>query len=478
MKEHILVTGGTGVLGKQLTRKLLTQGRKIIILCREPQPDIFPEYQSQVSWYRSDVSQPMLGLTPETYKDIAAKTSAVFHLAARTDFNGKSLDEYTPTNINGVKNILLFACESRAHLHHVSTAFVCGRYPKTFQEDSLQHGQKFRNFYEESKFLGERILHDHMEAGQVPITIYRPSIILERSPNEASGKNFGPFTFLDAVLRVLLAARRRNLDLDVIRVVGSRLGALPFVFDDRVADTLFSLSCCQNINSRTFHLVSKHPFPNRILKEIFNDVFGRQVVRYADADEFIEKSQTAAEELIARNTKKYNDYMALSLSFDRRNLEEMLGPHVLPSLNTEELMTAFSLFLAQKKGISKIIEKKDSERQTEKVENYFSCYLPGFFGKPLIKNLMNLNASLWLKVQDVNSWSIIISKGRLMSITPGQEGIFGYTVGAKAFLDVVCGRYSPQEGFFKGQIAIEGDTREALRTATALEEFFRTYPYM
>lgn len=477
MKEHILVTGGTGVLGKQLTQKLLAQGEKIVILCREPQPNLFPEYQNQTSWRKGDVAQPMLGLTPEIYTNLASQTSAVFHLAARTDFNGKSLDDYTPTNINGVKNIHMFACESRTHLHHVSTAFVCGRYSKTFQEDSLQHGQKFRNFYEESKFRGEEYLHEHMGSDQIPITIYRPSIILERSPNEASGKNFGPFTFLDAVLRILLAAKRRNHNLDIIRVVGSRLGSLPFVFDDSVADALFSLSCCKNINSRTFHLVSKQPFANRILEEIFNEVFGRQVVRYADVDEFKQNAQTAAEELIARNTKTYDDYMALSLSFGRQNLEEMLGSKVLPDLTTGELLTAFSLFLAQKKGINKIIIKKDSDRQAEEVEKYFSHYLPDFFDKPLIKNLKTLNASLWLNVQDVNSWSIIIKEGRLVSITPGQEGLFGYTVRAKAFLDVICGLYSPQEGFFKGQIAIEGDTREALRTATALEEFFSTYPY-
>jgi len=35
----------------------------------------------------------------------------------------------------------------------------------------------------------------------------------------------------------------------------------------------------------------------------------------------------------------------------------------------------------------------------------------------------------------------------------------------------------PQQGFFQGDIRLEGNTIEALRTATALEEFFHIYPF-
>jgi nucleoside-diphosphate-sugar epimerase len=477
MKTHFLITGGTGVIGKQLTQKLLAQGKKVTVLCRTPQQRLFPEYREQLSWLKGDVSLPMLGLSPETYKKIASQTAGIFHLAARTDFNGKSLDYYKPINIDGVKNVYQLANISKCHLHHVSTAFVCGCCSGIFQEDSLENGQVFRNFYEESKFLGEKYLREQMKTDYIPITIYRPGIILERNPNEASGKKFGPITFLDAVLRVLTAAQRRSQNLDVIRVVGSRHGSLPLIFDDSVADTLLALSCLTNIDSRTFHLVSKHPFANHILEDIFNEVFGRQVARYADAVEFKKKHPTPAEELLARRTKIYDNYMDISLSFGRQNLEEMLGHHVLPSPTFQELLNSFSLFLAQKKDSTQVLEKKKNLHQAEEVENYFYDYLPTFFGNSLIKNLINLNASLWLNIEGVNSWSIVISKGCLISISLGHEGLFGYTIAPQAFLDIVRGRHSPQEGFFRGQIKITGDTREALRTATALEEFFRKYPY-
>jgi hypothetical protein len=65
----------------------------------------------------------------------------------------------------------------------------------------------------------------------------------------------------------------------------------------------------------------------------------------------------------------------------------------------------------------------------------------------------------------------------LVDITPGQTGSFGYRVQPATFLQVVAGLLPPQQGFFQGDISLEGNTMEALRTATALEEFFQTYPY-
>ena len=45
------------------------------------------------------------------------------------------------------------------------------------------------------------------------------------------------------------------------------------------------------------------------------------------------------------------------------------------------------------------------------------------------------------------------------------------------FLAVAKNTLSPQKSFFTGKTKISGNFYEALRTATALEEFFQRYPY-
>ncbi|RUM36080.1 MAG: hypothetical protein DSY50_03150 [Desulfobulbus sp.] len=189
MKKTLLITGGTGILGKHLVTRFLANGHRVTILCRNPKPDLFPT-SNQPRWLQGDVSLARLGLEQKSYQSLVKTTDTVFHLAARTDFKGKNLEAYTPVNINGVRTIYSFAAKANAPLHHVSTAFVCGRQQGTLSEQMLDRGQKFRNFYEESKFRGECFLRKQQAATALPITIYRPSIILERQPDRNSGGNF------------------------------------------------------------------------------------------------------------------------------------------------------------------------------------------------------------------------------------------------------------------------------------------------
>lgn len=60
--------------------------------------------------------------------------------------------------------------------HHVSTAFAAGRTPGPIDADVLpgDDARAFRNPYEQTKARAERLLRDQED---VPVTIYRPSII-------------------------------------------------------------------------------------------------------------------------------------------------------------------------------------------------------------------------------------------------------------------------------------------------------------
>jgi len=112
------------------------------------------------------------------------------------------------------------------------------------------------------------------------------------------------------------------------------------------------------------------------------------------------------------------------------------------------------------------------------IQHYFNQYLPGFMGQPLIKNLLSLSATFWIEIVDQGCWSLIIDQGILTGVAQGaQTGGFGFRTDSETFLAVAGNTLSPQKSFFTGKTKISGNFYEALRTATALEEFFQGYPY-
>ncbi len=112
------------------------------------------------------------------------------------------------------------------------------------------------------------------------------------------------------------------------------------------------------------------------------------------------------------------------------------------------------------------------------IQHYFNHYLPDFLGQPLIKNLISLSAAFWIEISDQGCWSLTIEKGILIGVTEGsQSGAFSFRTNSETFLAVAGNTLSPQKSFFTGRTKISGNFYEALRTATALEEFFQRYPY-
>lgn len=474
---NILVTGGTGIVGRPLVAALRAAGNQVIILSRKA-----PKKQGPVNHafthLTGDVSLPRLGLDADTYQNLCDSVESIFHLAARTDFKGASVAEYEAVNINGVKNIYALAEEAGAHLHHISTAFVCGDHSDVFSEDDLDCGQGFRNGYEESKFLGEQYLRARMAQQKTPpaVTIYRPGIILERQPSQESINTFGPFIFLDGVFRILLAARRKNQGETTIRIRGNAGCSLPFIFDDDVVEAILRIASSPGIHDRTFHLVSSQPCPNKMLEEVFNAAFGREAARLIDAPSFNQRPASPAEKIMARKTAMYDPYLDLKTQFDRTHLEEIMGSTWRPAITEDELLAAFTLFLASKKeeDANQVLVPA-ATRQA--IEEYFEKFLPAFFNQQLIAGLASLSCRFWLDIPGCTQHTLEINQGRLVSLSSEHQGAFGYRVQPSTFLRVISGKLSPQQGFFQGDISMEGNTMEALRTATALEEFFRTWPY-
>ncbi|SDM09032.1 Nucleoside-diphosphate-sugar epimerase [Segatella bryantii] len=143
---NILITGGSGFIGTNLIKKLQKDSKYTLRSIDIAEPKV---KQHRSIWHKVDIRDKEK-LTSEI---VSFSPDYVIHLAARTDLNGKTLQDYD-ANIQGVTN-LLDALEKVPNLKQAvfaSSMYVCepGYMPMNF-EDYAPH-----TLYGESKVETER----------------------------------------------------------------------------------------------------------------------------------------------------------------------------------------------------------------------------------------------------------------------------------------------------------------------------------
>lgn len=148
MKKNILVTGGSGFIGTNII-EYYKDDCEVINL-----DNIKPRNESHlIYWKNIDILNEKETLKYFQY----FKPEFVFHMAARTDLEGKTLKDYE-ANIAGVENIIkaISKTDSIKKVIFASSRLVCeiGYNPK----DEFDY--KPSTVYGESKIIGEKIVRD------------------------------------------------------------------------------------------------------------------------------------------------------------------------------------------------------------------------------------------------------------------------------------------------------------------------------
>jgi nucleoside-diphosphate-sugar epimerase len=146
--KKILITGGSGFIGTNLIEKLLAT--------------------PAVDFINIDISKPKIANHESYWKkiDITDKNALqkeldnfnphiVIHLAARTDLNGKSIEDYNANTV-GVENLveILDAINSVEQVIFTSSMYVCKPgYPPKTGDDYAPH-----TIYGESKVITEKVI--------------------------------------------------------------------------------------------------------------------------------------------------------------------------------------------------------------------------------------------------------------------------------------------------------------------------------
>ncbi len=265
-RVNVLITGGTGFVGKAVLARLIDQPQygKIYLLVRgkrgqsaeERVADIvrrmFPRGRqdlllAKIRAVAGDLVEPGLGMAEGQVDTLRNEVHQILHVGASTDF-GSPLDEARLNNVEGTRHVLDFAMKLKSlgvlkRFDYVSTAYVCGRKSGQLSEDDLTRGQDFSNTYEQSKYEAEILVKEY--AGRLPTAIYRPSIIVGDS-NSGYTPHFKvlywPLLLLSKNLLPFFACNQRAF-LDVVPV-------------DYVADGIVALMHRDSSLGETFHLTA------------------------------------------------------------------------------------------------------------------------------------------------------------------------------------------------------------------------------
>lgn len=260
----VFFTGFPGFLGTALLPRVLHRNPDDEAVCIVQQR-FLPQAQSRVDELATadpslagrvrlvvgDITLPDLGLGDQR-QDLLASTSQIFHLAAAYDLE-VTREVGMRVNVEGTRHVLAFAqsCEDLQRFQYVSTCYVSGRYAGVFRESDLVKGQVFNNYYEETKYLAEVLVHEARDAG-LPTTIYRPAVVGGDSATGATQKYDGPYVIIRWLLKQPKTA--------VLPVIGDPAGyRFNVVPRDWVIDAIDHLAARDDTVGGTYALADPEP---------------------------------------------------------------------------------------------------------------------------------------------------------------------------------------------------------------------------
>lgn len=239
------VTGGTGFLGSFLIAFLLQKGNRVVALVRGSDPlerllkvlrevgdGLFgeAEIRERLKVVEGDIKDPGFRIPNNVLRNLAHEVDEIWHCAASLKYQERDREEIVAHNIAGTKNLLEFSCGCNegkgASFFYVSTAYVAPSRERILVEELPEKGFSYRNLYEWSKAQAELLVVKYREEYNLPVAIFRPTVIIGHS---ISGKavSFNGYYSVFSALYFLTRNLAVNLGIDSDRDLNLRILAGP-----------------------------------------------------------------------------------------------------------------------------------------------------------------------------------------------------------------------------------------------------------
>lgn len=243
-KETIFITGFPGFIAGRLVKRLANSWTEFLLLV-QPQfvekamkdvEKIAEETNTPLENFcivQGDITEDALGMSQEDLHFAQENVTSIFHLAAIYDLAVKKEIAYK-VNVDGTKNVNTFAktLTKLKRYNYISTCYVAGKRTGKILETELEHEKGFHNFYEETKYLAE--IEVEKLKSELPITIYRPSVVVGDSKTGETAKYDGVYYVINYLKKFPSLLRLVN--------VGNKVGSVNVVPVDYVVESLVQLS--------------------------------------------------------------------------------------------------------------------------------------------------------------------------------------------------------------------------------------------
>lgn len=253
-KNSILITGGTGLVGSDLTQSLLSTFGNVSVLYRERKLAL-----EGINWIKYDIGADSI----ENLNDIISETEIVIHNAACLKIGNTQLekDEIEAVNVNFTRNLLkkIAYSDVKKVIFTSSFSIIKKPLPTLITEDSEI---ECTTSYSNSKYIGEEIIREYAHKYQINFNILRIS-----SP-VATELNMMP----DTVLRKWIM---KGLAKENIQVFGSGSRTQDFISVSDISRAY--IQCIKNKNvSGTFNLASGNSISMLELAKLITKKFGNR----------------------------------------------------------------------------------------------------------------------------------------------------------------------------------------------------------
>ncbi len=247
----VLVTGGTGFLGRHLVERLALEGDEVWVLGRSGQ-SVADLRGLGVHLVSGDLRQ-----WPSLQKAVEGK-DAIFHCGGKVEAGGRWVD-FLEVNVLGTERLIQAALEHGVRRFvHVSSIGVYPERPagSVIREDDGYDENTGRGGYTRSKTMADQIAFWYARSRSAPITVIRPATIYG-----PGGKN--------TLVRAGVAKGGWNV------VFGDGTNVLPLVYVDNVVDALVLASRRDEAIGRAYNVVDDDRITQRQYIERMGAALGK-----------------------------------------------------------------------------------------------------------------------------------------------------------------------------------------------------------
>lgn len=339
--NKILLTGATGYVGSALAASFLARSTPLVVLSRND-PDgertesaileaargFGLDIAHQITQHLQVVNVDFSDLEHCVPRELLADVQLAWHCAAEMSYSPHKLASSFEVNAGystRLYRLLAGAAPKLARFYYVSTAYVAGMQGGPVKE-ALHGAVRLINPYQVSKWSAEHALHFEHRANGVPLTLFRPSIVIGHRDTGWTVRNgFGFYMFADA-LRAFRAAGYDQL------TAGMQGGVKPDLIpiDQLVADAL-GLTEGEEPSRRAsfevFHCTSGLGLTTHDLMEQLGTASGVSVS--------FGTPLTTVEQKFARATEVNMPFANTQWSFSRELLDRALGGSTPPTPLTQ-----------------------------------------------------------------------------------------------------------------------------------------------